>query len=59
MEVMQAAAAAHYFGGRGGGGNFLGRIYRNEHEYRRRYRERGNVGGFFGSILTSHDLIFF
>lgn len=47
-------------GGLGGlGGYFVGRMYRNEHELRRQYRERANVGGFFGSLLSSAEFDFF
>lgn len=51
MQLMDVAAAA--------GGHYYGRVYRNRHDYRRHYRERANVGGFFGSILNSSEFDFF
>ena len=42
--------------GRGGG---YGRFYRDRDHFRRDYRERANVGGFFGHILDSREFDFF
>jgi membrane associated rhomboid family serine protease len=42
-------------------GNHLlgGRMYRDEHEFRRYYQQRGGIGGFFGTLLSSSEFELF